>query len=270
MIPSPALHGRTARYRLPYRIVGGLVWSAVALQSRSFARDAQTAMASAYPAPEVLGSQHIPPRGPCLVTCNHYSRPGLGAWWTVLAIASAVAARRAPDADPEIHWVMTAAWTFPESAWRRRVLTPLTHWAFARAAHVYGFVTMPPMPPDPREVEQRALAVLRTVRLAHRAVLEGGMVGLAPEGRDFPGTLGQPPEGAGEFIALLVRAGLPILPVGVSEPEGRLRVSFGPLLVPDIPPERARRDWAVSRQVMAAIALQLPGTLAKVADPSQG
>jgi hypothetical protein len=195
------------------------------------------------------------------VVCNHYSRPALGAWWTVLAIAAAVAARRTPDADPEIHWVMTAAWTFPESAWRRRVLTPLTRWAFARAAHVYGFVTMPPMPPDPREVEQRALAVLRTVRLARRAALEGGMVGLAPEGQDFPGGLGQPPEGAGEFTALLVKTGLPVLPVGVSEPEGRLRVSFGPLFVPDIPPERARRDRMVSRQVMTAIALQLPADL---------
>ena len=270
MIPSPALHGRTAHYRLPYRIVGGLVWSAVALRSRSFARDAQMAMASAYPAPQVLGSEHIPPRGPCLVTCNHYSRPGLGAWWTALAIAAAVAAHRAPDAGPEIHWVMTAGWTFPESPWRHRMLTPLTRWAFARAAHVYGFVTMPPMPPNPREVEQRAIAVLRTVRLAHRAAMEGGMVGLAPEGRDFPGTLGQPPEGAGEFIALLVQAGLPVLPVAVAEPEGQLCVSFGPLFVPEVPPERTGRDRAVACQVMAAIALQLPGTLAKVADPSQG
>jgi len=241
-----------------------------AQRPRSFARDAQTAVTRLHPALEVLGDEHIPTHGPCLVTCNHYSRPGLGAWWTVLAIAAAVAARRAPDADPEIHWVMTAGWTFPESPWRHRMLTPLTRWAFARAAHVYGFVTMPPMPPDPREVEQRALAVLRTVRLARRAALEGGMVGLAPEGRDFPGGLGQPPEGAGEFIALLVRAGLPILPVGVSEPEGRLRVSFGSLFVPDISPERTRRDRAVSRQVMAAVALQLPGTLAKVANPSQG
>ena len=270
MIPSPALPGRIAHHRLPYRVVGGLLGSAAVLRPRSLARDAQAAVGGLRPEPEVLGCEYIPPHGPCLVTCNHYSRPGLGAWWTVLAIASAVAARRAPDAAPEIHWVMTAAWTFPDSAWRRRVLTPLTRWAFARAAHVYGFVTMPPMPPDPREVEQRAVAVLRTVRLARRAALEGGMVGLAPEGQDFPGGLGQPPEGAGEFTALLVKTGLPVLPVGVSEPEGRLRVSFGPLFVPDIPPERARRDRAVAGQVMAAIALQLPGTLAKVADPSQG
>ena len=211
-----------------------------------------------HPAPEVLGADHIPARGPCLVACNHYSRPGFGAWWLALAITAAAAARRAPEADREIHWVMTAAWTFPASAWRQRILTPLTRWAFARAARVYGFVTMPPMPPDPREVEARAVAVLRTVRLARRAARDGGMIGLAPEGQDLTGGLGQPPEGAGEFIALLVQAGLPVLPVGVAEAEGRLRVSFGPLFVPEIPPERSRRDQTVAHQVMAAIASQLP------------
>jgi hypothetical protein len=153
---------------------------------------------------------------------------------------------------------MTAAWTFPDSAWRRRVLTPLTRWAFDRVARVYGFVTMPPMPPDPQEVEARAVAVLRTVRLARRLAREGGMIGLAPEGRDFAEGLGQPPDGAGEFIALLIRAGLPVLPVGVTEMEGRLHVSFGELFVPDIPSARAERDRAVTRQVMTAIAQQLP------------
>jgi len=192
------------------------------------------------------------------VVCNHYSRPGFDAWWLALAIAAAVAAHRAPDADPEIHWVMTAAWAFPEGGWKRRVLTPLTRWAFERVARVYGFVTMPPMPPDPSEVELRALAVLRTVRLARRAAREGGMIGLAPEGRDVPEGLGQPPAGAGEFITLLVKAGLQILPVGIAEQGSRLHVSCGPLFVPEIPPDRAERDRAVAEQVMTAIERQLP------------
>ena len=259
MIPPFPFQGETVRYRLPRRALGGFLWSVAALRPRSLARDAQMAVAGLRPKIEVLGSEHIPTRAPCLVTCNHYFRPGFATWWLTLAISAAVATHRAPNADPEIHWVMTAAWTFPESAWRRRVLTPLTRWAFDRVARVYGFATMPPMPPDPREVEARAVAVLRTVRLARRAAREGGMIGLAPEGRDFPEGLGQPPEGAGEFIALLVRAGLPVLPVGVAEPEGRLRVSFGPLFVPEIPPDRAERDQVVARQVMTAIAQQLPG-----------
>ncbi len=258
MIPQFPSHSETPRYRIPRRFLGSFLWAALTLRPRSFARDAQLAMRGLRPDLEVLGGKHVPPRGPCLVTCNHYSRPGFDAWWLALGIAAAVAAHRAPDADPEIHWVMTAAWTFPESGWRQRVLTPLTRWAFDRVAQVYGFVTMPPMPPDPHEVELRALAVLRTVRLARRLAQKGGMVGLAPEGRDVAEGLGRPPAGAGEFIALLVRAGLPVLPAGVTEQGGRLRVSFGPLFEPEIPPERTKRDSTVARQVMAAIGRQLP------------
>jgi hypothetical protein len=50
---------------------------------------------------------------------------------------------------------MTAAWTFAESAWKRHCVAPVTRWAFARVARVYGFVPMPPVPPDPDEVEAR-------------------------------------------------------------------------------------------------------------------
>jgi 1-acyl-sn-glycerol-3-phosphate acyltransferase len=260
MIPPFAPSRQTVRYRIPCRLLGGFLWAASTLRPRSLARDAGVAVTGIRPQLEVLGSQYVPPRGPCLVACNHYSRPGFAAWWLALAVAAAVAAHRAPDADPEVHWVMTSAWTFPGSRWRRRVLTPLTRWAFRRVAQVYGLVAMPPMPPDPSETEARALAVLRTVRLARRAAWEGGMVGLAPEGRDVPGGLGQPPEGAGGFIALLAGAGLPVLPVGVAEAEGRLRVSFGLPFVPEVPSDRAERDRAVARQVMAAIARQLaPG-----------
>jgi 1-acyl-sn-glycerol-3-phosphate acyltransferase len=239
-------------------MLAGLGWAALAGRSRSFACDAQRAVGELRPELEVLGQEHIPARGPCLVVCNHYSRPGFEAWWIGLAVSAAVAARRASDADAEIHWVMTAAWTFPESRWRRRVLTPITRWAFRRVAAVYGFVAMPPMPPDPSEVEARALAVRQTLRLAKRAARDGGMVGIAPEGMDVAHGLGQPPAGAGRFVAWLVRAGLPVLPVGVAEAGGRLRASFGPLFVPMIPAHRKERDREVSRQVMAAIARQLP------------
>ena len=257
MIPQISSDGEMYHYRLPRRLLASVLWAVATLRQRSCARDAQVAMTGVGPEPDVQGAEHIPLRGPCLVACNHYSRPGFGAWWLALAIAAAVAARRAPDADPEIRWVMTAAWTFPDSPWRQRFLTPVTRWAFDRAARVYGFVTMPPMPPHPDEVEARAAAVLRTVRLARRAAREGGMLGLAPEGQDTPGRLGDPPEGAGDFVALLVQAGLPVLPVGVTEHGGRLRVSFGPLFVPQVPQSRAERDSAVARQVMSAIARQL-------------
>jgi 1-acyl-sn-glycerol-3-phosphate acyltransferase len=257
-IPPIAFSEELARYRLPRPTVAGFLGSVLTLKPRSFAHDAQQAVASLRPPPDVLGGEQIPLRGPCLVTCNHYTRPGFPAWWLVMAVTAAVAARRHPQADPEVHWVMTAAWTFPASPWRRRLLTPLTRFAFDRVARTYGFVAMPPMPPDPREVEARALAVLRTVRLARQLAHEDGMLGLAPEGQDIPEGLGEPPAGAGEFIVLLIQAGLPLLPAGISETAGRLRISFGPLFVPEVPTRREERDQAVSRQVMEAIARQLP------------
>jgi hypothetical protein len=56
---------------LPKAMVGGLVWSALTLQKRSFVRDARWAV-SRLPAPLcVLGGEHVPPRGPCLAACNH-------------------------------------------------------------------------------------------------------------------------------------------------------------------------------------------------------
>lgn len=257
MIPPFPLQGQTIQYRLPRRLVAGVLWAALTLRPRSVARDAQAAMAGLRPALAVRGEENIPTRGPALLACNHYSRPEFAAWWLALAISAAVAAQRAPGADPEIHWVMTAAWTFPGSRWRQRFLTPLTRWAFRRVARVYGFIPMPPMPPDPHEVEARAQAVLRTVRLARQVAQTGGMIGLAPEGMDTPGNLGEPPEGAGRFVALLVEAGLPVLPVGVTESAGRLRVSFGPPFVPQVPPDRAERDRAVTEWVMSGIARQL-------------
>ena len=254
IIPSYSPEWETIRYHLSRSLVTGILWSGLTLQRRSFVRDARAALAGLQPPLEVAGSENVPAHGPLLVACNHYSRQGFDAWWLALAISAAVAARRAPDADPEVRWVMTAAWTFPESRWKRRFLTPLTKWAFRRVARVYGFVPMPAMPPGPDEVEERARAVLETVRLARR----GFSIGLAPEGMDTPGGLGEPPEGVGRFLALLVEAGLVILPAGVSERGGRLRVSFGPVFVPQIPLARKERDRAVARQVMEAVVHQLP------------
>ena len=254
IVPQVPSSEQMPRYPLPRWSGGGFLWDVLAQRPRSFARDAQEAVARLHPPPMVTGTEHVPAEGPCLVTCNHYSRPGFAAWWLTLAITAAVAACRAPGADREIHWVMTAAWRFEGSRWKPRILTPATRWVFARVARVYGFVTMPPMPPAPEEVEARAAAVLRTLRLARRLAREGGMVGLAPEGRDVPEGLGEPPEGVGEFMCLLVKAGLPILPVGVTEQSGRLRISFGQLFVPEIPPSRIERDRVVAQQVVGAIA----------------
>lgn len=257
-LPSENQAPRYPIYPIPWRVAGGIVWSAVARGQRSFARDARRAVAALRPPLEVLGGEHVPPSGPLLVACNHYSRPGFQTWWLAFAITAAIAERRARAHDEPVAWVMTAAWRFEKSRWRHRILTPASRWAFARIARTYGFVTMPPMPPAPEEMHDRAVAVLQTLRLARRLAKTGGILGLAPEGRDVPVGLAEPPPGAGDFVALLVETGMAVLPTAVSEADGRLRVRFGPTFVPTIPANRAERDRVVSHHVMDAIARLLP------------
>jgi 1-acyl-sn-glycerol-3-phosphate acyltransferase len=258
MISQAVSGAHVPKYDISWRSWARLTASALLRWRRSFSADSIEVAAGLQPPLEVVGGEHVPPHGPCLVTCNHYHRPGFNAWWIAVGITAALASHRAQTADRELYWLMTAAWTFP-GAISRRVLTPITRWAFSRVAQVYGFIPMPPMPPSPDEVEARARAILQTLRLARRLVKVEGMIGLAPEGQDTtPGELGEPPGGAGEFIALLVEAGMPVLPAGISEVDGKLRVSFGPLFTPDIPGDRAHRDKVVAGQVMDAIARQLP------------
>ena len=231
----------------------GVAGSVLTGTRRPFAQDARSACAPLGSGLQVIGATNVPSRGPCLVTCNHYSRVGFDAWWVALAISAVVAEHREADADPEIRWVMTGAWTFPDSPWQRRFLTPVTQRLFRRVAAVYGFVTMPPMPAALNETEERASAVLRTVRLARRLAPRGGMIGLSPEGMDTPGGVAPPPPGVGRFVALLVEAGMPVLPVGIAEGGDRLLLSFGSPLTPTIPLRRADREGSVSEQVMDAI-----------------
>lgn len=235
-------------YRLPAYVWLRISQAVLAGKPRSYARDARLVARHIPGSMQISGAEHIPPQGACLLVCNHYTRPGLGAWIFTSGIATAIAAHRDAGSPADIHWIITESWRYAD--WRRHAVTPMTRWAFARIARVYDFVTMPPMPPAPEEMAARAVAVRRALRLAQRLAAEGGLMGLAPEGRDTPQTVGEAVPGAGDFIALLVGAGLMVLPVAASEPDGRLRLNFGAPFAPEIPRRRADRDRIVTAQVM--------------------
>jgi hypothetical protein len=184
---------------------------------------------------------------------NHYSRPGFQAWWIALGISAAV--------PFEIHWLMTAAWTFPDNNFLQ-TFTPLTYWLFSRVAQVYGFTTTPPMPPDPSQIQERARSVRRVLKYAREA--EEPVIAIAPEGRDYPGgVLGSPSPGVGRFITQLAKQCQRITPIGVYEDDENLWISFGPAFELEMPPKCSPDDLdqEISRQVMQAIAQQLPQRL---------
>jgi 1-acyl-sn-glycerol-3-phosphate acyltransferase len=207
-------------------------------------RDAAACVGALPQRLRVLGGECRLEQGPGLIVMNHYSRPGLWAWWMVLAISAQVPA--------DIHWVTTAALR------RGWPVAALSRWVLRRAARLYGFTTMPPMPPRPGESAERARAVRQVLDYARRA--EAPLVGLAPEGADQPGArLGWPPAGAGRFMYHLARAGLPVAPVGVYESDGGLVVHFGrPYALPPLEQARGDLDRVVSERVMRSIAGLLP------------
>jgi hypothetical protein len=176
-------------YSYPPGLVARLALDLALLRRRDFHQDAKACIQYLSPPLQVWGEEHIPRQGPCLITLNHYHRPGFGAQWLALGVAAS------------------------------RIL-------LKRIAHIYGFTTMPSMPPRPSDVEARATAVravLECVRETARPVLE-----LAPEGYDPPGgILTRPAPGVGRFGLLIARAGLTFIPAAAYEEDGSFQLHFG-------------------------------------------
>jgi hypothetical protein len=132
-------------------------------------------------------------------------------------------------------------------------------------ARMYGFISMPPMPPHPELAEEAVHAMRSALALAGDATEQSPVIlGLAPEGGDSPdGRLMLPPAGVGRFIAHLAKRGLCFVPAAVFETDGQLTARFGPAFVPDIATRETRTelDRVVSNQVMGAIARLLPERL---------
>lgn len=219
---------------------------------RSFRNDA-CAMTSRLKSPiQIRGSLPDLAEKPWLIVCNHYSRPGFGAWWIPMGIAAIV--------PHEMHWIITAALRFDDPL-RSRSITPLSRWFLQRVSHVYGFTCMPPMPPQPQDIRQRAQSVRAVLRFIETN--EHPILGLSPEGADsFYGDLQPPPPGAGRFAAMLAKRGFHLLPIGVFEEQHRLYLSIGDAQqLPLSASDSKVRDRQMADFVMRAIAACLPFNL---------
>jgi hypothetical protein len=262
--PSPSRARRAiavTRLRYAPSWVLSVARSLVLGQPRSFATDAQRLAEGMDPKPRVENAHFIPSTGAFVVVSNHYCKPGYSAWWGVALIAATIAQAR--PADAEITWAMTNRWTYPD--WLgSHVKTPLTYWVFTRLARMWGFVSMPPMPPQPQYVVEGMRAVRQLLALLASPAGQQPCIGIVPEGRDSPdGSLIEPPAGTGRLLLHLTEAGLPMLPVGVSEVDDVLTARFGQLFQLRVSGTRDRKelDRLASAQVMTAIGAQLPREL---------
>ncbi len=246
-------HRVQPHYSYPPRVIAGLVRDLLLQRPRSFQQDARACIAELRPGLQVLGREHIPSIGPCAITPNHYYRPGFQSQWSTLAISASV--------PVDVHWIMTGELTFP-GHWIAPIGMPVSRVILRGIARVYGFSTMPPMPPRPRDLKARAASVRAILRHVRR--VPQGIIALAPEGGDQPGgKLSMPPPGLGRFSLLLADAGLRFVPVGVYECDGRLILNFGPPydLARAPASTAAEKDVAASETIMRHIAELLPRDL---------
>lgn len=241
------------QYGIPSGVVVGLAFATMLGLQRSFREDAFRCIERLEPPLQVAGKENIPQRGPCVLTVNHYHRPGFGAQWLALAVSACV--------PREMHWTMTAEWTAPGN-WYEPLKGFYSRLLLKYLSRVYGFTRMPPMPPRSQDVAARARSV--------RAVLEYAkshpdfMLGLAPEGVDQQG--GQvtlPAPGVGRFGLLLAGTGSAFVPVGAYEADGAFCLHFGPAYRLRIPSGLStdEKDRAAAEIMMRKIAVLLPKSL---------
>jgi len=245
----------TPAYSYPRGLFAKIALDVVLLRSRSFREDAKACIGNLRPPLRVLGRENIPQHGPCVITVNHYHREGFGAQWIALAIAACVPA--------DMHWVMTSEFTYT-GKWYENLGAIGSRLLLNRIATIYGFTTMSPMPPRPKDVEARASAVRTVLEYVRHA--SSPILGLAPEGRDPEGpggVLARPASGAGRFGLLLSNARLKFVPVGVYEADGIFTVHFGEAYELYVSRDLSadEKDAQASQIIMKNIAQLLPTKL---------
>ena len=234
-------------------VIASLIRDGLLYHRRVFSDDARLCIERLNPPLRVLGKENIPHTGPCVLTMNHYTRAGFHIWWGAMAISSITYV--------PVHWVIASEWTAP-GKWYEPIKGVISRFAADRIARVYGYMTMPPMPPRPRDVEARAASVLAVLKYVKQN--KNAIIGFAPEGGDqVEEKLMLPASGAGRFGLLLAAQGLRFAPVGVYESNGEFCLHFGEAY--DLCVERHcssdEKDREASRIMMKHIAPLLPSHL---------
>jgi hypothetical protein len=244
------------KYSYPRGVFAAFVRDLLLLRKRDFHRDAQACIAGLHPSLKIMGQENIPQSGPCVITVNHYHRPGFGMQWIPLAVSASV--------PSGMHWIVTGEFTY-RGKWYEALGTSGSKFILKRIAYIYNFFSMPPMPPREKDVAARAASVRAVLEYVMCAEEGSPILGLAPEGYDASdvGILTRPFQGVGRFGLLLSKLGLKFAPVGAYEADGCLCLRFGEAYELRTPDGLSldEKDWHASQIMMEHIAELLPAQL---------
>jgi hypothetical protein len=205
------------RYSYPPGLFTRALWDFILLRRRDLQSDAKACIENLYPGLRVLGQENIPQRGACVLTINHYHRPGFGAQWLAIATSAVVPLR--------IMWVVTGE-LMCQGKWYEAIGSRASRIFLKRLAYFYGLITMPPMPPRPKDMEARAASVRKALEYVKH--VDDPVLGISPEGYNPPNSvLTRPAPGFGRFGLLLSNAGMRFIPVGGYEADGIFYLHFG-------------------------------------------
>jgi hypothetical protein len=205
------------KYSFPPVLFARALWDFILLRPRDLQNDAKACIDSLNPGLRVLGKENIPQLGNCVLTINHYHRPGLGAQWLAIATTALVPLK--------MRWVVTGE-LMCQGKWYAALGSRASRIFLKRLAYFYGLTTMPPMPPRPKDVEARAASVRKLLDYVKQ--VKDPILGISPEGYNPPnGVLTRPAAGFGRFGLLLAKAGMRFIPVGGYEADGIFHLHFG-------------------------------------------
>lgn len=217
---GPARVNGPIRYPVPWDEVFGLTPFIAHRRRRNVEEFTRSIVSRMAPPPRIDGLELLPDSPRFLLVANHYQRKGLWILHSAAVITQAIAARYGAHPAP-VRWLVTANWP-------RVRLGPFSFrspgdWLLPRVAHALWCYPVSFAGSNPAFTARSLRTLLKDARTTDRPI------GLFPEGvAGLAGLLTDPLPGSERLIAQLALLGLPAVPCGIGESEGRFVIRFGP------------------------------------------
>lgn len=206
------------QYPVPWDLVRGLTPHLANRTATNIVDFTARIVERMQPPPEIHGLERLPAHPRFVLAANHYQRPGLWILHTAAVLTQALVQRYGP-ADPPVRWIVTANWP-PLRLGPWKIPSP-GDWLLPRVAEVLQCYPVSFAGQNPEFTARSVRRILKDVRRSEAAI------GIFPEGvAGSAGKLTAPLPGVDRFLSHLGKAGLPLVPCGVSE-NGRFVIRFG-------------------------------------------